>query len=56
MESDEGGLLRVTRAVANEPGLSLCVTSDSGHSKFHVLHEPGLSRAMASELDSGRGE
>ena len=43
MESDEGGLLRVTRAVANEPGLSLCVTSDSGHSKFQVLREPGLS-------------
>ena len=38
-----GGLLRVTRAGANEPGLSLCVMSDSGHSKFHVLREPGLS-------------
>ena len=38
-----GGLLRVTRAGANEPGLPLCVTSDSGHSKFHVLREPGLS-------------
>ena len=33
----------MTRAGANEPGLSLCVTSDSGHSKFHVLLEPGLS-------------
>ena len=37
-----GGLLPVTRAEANEPGLSLCVTSESGHSKFHVLREPGL--------------
>ena len=38
-----GGLLRVTRAGANEPGLSMCVMSDSVHSKFHVLREPGLS-------------
>ena len=37
------GLLRVTRAGANEPGLSMCAMSDSGHSKFHVLREPGLS-------------
>ena len=37
------GLLRVTRAGASEPGWPLCVTSDSGHSKFHVLREPGLS-------------
>ena len=38
-----GGLLRVTRAGANEHGLSLCVMSDSGHSKFHVLRKQGLS-------------
>ena len=37
------GLLRVTRAGASEPGWPLCVTSDSGHSKFHMLREPGLS-------------
>ena len=41
-----GGLLRVTRAGANELGLSLCVTSDSGHSEFHVLREPGLSDGL----------
>ena len=45
-----GGLLRVTRAEASEPGWPLCVTSDSGHSKFHVLREPGLS-----DSESGHG-
>ena len=58
-----GGLLRVTWAGANlnEPGLSLCVTSDSGHSKFHVRHEPGLidgpwrqSVTLAAASDCGR--
>ena len=41
----DGGPLRqrVTRAGASEPGWQLCVTSDSGHSKFRVLREPGLS-------------
>ena len=38
-----GGLLRVTRAGANEQCLSLCVMSDLGHSKFDVLLEQGLS-------------
>ena len=37
------GQLRVTWARANEPGLSLCVMSDSGQIKFHVLREQGLS-------------
>ena len=37
------GLLRVTQAGANGPGLSLGVTSDSGHSKFHVLRVQGQS-------------
>ena len=44
------GLLRVTRAGASEPGWPLCVTSGSGHSKFHVLREPGLSYS-----ESGHG-
>ena len=55
-----GGLLRVTRVRANEPGLSLCVTSDSGHSKIHVLREPGPSDGpwrqsvtLAAASDSG---
>ena len=55
-----GGLLQVTLAGANEPGLSLCVMSDSGHSKFHVLREPGLSDGswrqsvtLAAASDSG---
>ena len=41
----DGGPLLVTRAGASEPGWPLCVTvtSDSGHRKFHVLREPGLS-------------
>ena len=41
-----GSLLQVTWAGANEQRLSLWVTSDSDHSKFHVpvvLREPGLS-------------
>ena len=55
-----GGLLRVTLVRANEPGLSLCVTSDSGHSKIHVLREPGPSDGpwrqsvtLAAASDSG---
>ena len=39
----DGGLLQVTWAGTSEPGWQLCVTSDSGHSKFRVLREPGLS-------------
>ena len=46
----DGGLLRVTRAGASEPGWLLCVTSDSGHSKFRVLRESGLS-----DSESGHG-
>ena len=46
----DDGLLRVTRAGTSEPGWPLCVTSDSGHSKFHVLREPGLS-----DSESGHG-
>ena len=45
-----GGPLRVTRVAASEAGWPLCVTSDSSHSKFHVLREPGLS-----ESESGHG-
>ena len=40
----------MTLAWASEPGWLLCVTSNSGHSKFHVLREPGLS-----DSESGHG-
>ena len=46
----DGGLLQVTWAGTSEPGWQLCVTSDSGHSKFRVLREPGLS-----DSESGHG-
>ena len=50
----DGGLLRVTRAKASEPGWALCVTSDLGHSKFHVLREPGLIDSESESIKPRR--
>ena len=53
MDSDERRAASDSgRGMASEPGWPLCVKGDSGHSKFLVLREPGLSD---SESESGHG-